>query len=172
MKRKLLEQLIEWKESKKRLPLLLEGARQVGKTYLLKTLFGEKYFEKVIHVNFEKADSELINLFEGNIQPQRIIDYLALKFNTPISQDNTLIIFDEIQEVPRALTSLKYFAEDAPKYYVVAIGSLLGIALHSGTSFPVGKVNRLRLYQWTLRSSVGQIIWKSKLRKRIMQSNH
>jgi predicted AAA+ superfamily ATPase len=146
MKRKLLEQLIEWKESKKRLPLLLEGARQVGKTYLLKTLFGEKYFEKVIHVNFEKADSGLINLFEGNIQPQRIIDYLALKFNTPISQDNTLIIFDEIQEVPRALTSLKYFAEDAPKYYVVAIGSLLGIALHSGTSFPVGKVNRLRLY--------------------------
>ncbi len=146
MKRKLLEQLIEWKESKKRLPLLLEGARQVGKTYLLKTLFGEKYFEKVVHVNFEKADSELINLFEGNIQPQRIIDYLALKFNTPVNQDDTLIIFDEIQEVPRALTSLKYFAEEAPEYYVVATGSLLGIALHSGTSFPVGKVNRLRLY--------------------------
>jgi predicted AAA+ superfamily ATPase len=146
MKRKLLEQLIEWKESKKRLPLLLEGARQVGKTYLLKTLFGEKYFEKVVHVNFEKADSELINLFESNIQPQRIIDYLALKFNTPVNQDDTLIIFDEIQEVPRALTSLKYFAEEAPEYYVVATGSLLGIALHSGTSFPVGKVNRLRLY--------------------------
>jgi predicted AAA+ superfamily ATPase len=146
MKRKLLEQLVEWKNSKRRLPLLLEGARQVGKTYLLKKLFGEQYFEKVVHVNFEKADLELINLFEGNIQPQRIISYLALKFNTIINQDDTLIIFDEIQEVPRALTSLKYFAEDAPEYYVVATGSLLGIALHSGTSFPVGKVDRLRLY--------------------------
>ncbi len=128
------------------MPLLLEGARQVGKSYLLKTLFGEKYFEKVVHVNFEKADSELTNLFEGNIQPQRVIDYLALKFNTAINQDDTLILFDEIQEVPRALTSLKYFAEDAPEYHVVATGSLLGVALHSGTSFPVGKVNRLRLY--------------------------
>lgn len=75
MKRKLLEKLVEWKNSKKRLPLLLEGARQVGKTYLLKKLFGEQYFEKVVHVNFEKADLELINLFEGNIQPQRIISY-------------------------------------------------------------------------------------------------
>lgn len=146
MKRKLLEQLLGWKKSKNRLPLLLEGARQVGKSYLLKTLFGEKYFEKVVHVNFEKADSELTNLFEGNIQPQRVIDYLALKFNTAINQDDTLILFDEIQEVPRALTSLKYFAEDAPEYHVVATGSLLGVALHSGTSFPVGKVNRLRLY--------------------------
>ncbi|HPW66705.1 MAG TPA: AAA family ATPase [Salinivirgaceae bacterium] len=146
MQRKLLEQLLAWKNNKKRLPLLLEGARQVGKTYLLKKLFGEKEFEKVVHVNFERADSELINLFEGNIEPQRIINYLSLKFNIPINQDDTLIIFDEIQEVPRALTSLKYFAEDAPEYYIAATGSLLGIALHSGTSFPVGKVCRLRLH--------------------------
>lgn len=146
MKRKLLEQLLIWKNSNKRLPLLLEGARQVGKTYLLKTLFGEKYFKKIVYVNFEKADYELVELFEGNIEPQRIIDYLSLKMNTQISQNDTLLIFDELQEVPRALTSLKYFAEDAPDYYMVATGSLLGIALHSGTSFPVGKVNRLRLY--------------------------
>jgi len=146
MQRKLLEQLLAWKSSRKRLPLLIEGARQVGKTYLLKTLFGETYFQKVVYVNFERTDLELVALFEGNIEPQRIINYLSLKFNTPINQNDTLIIFDEIQEVPRALTSLKYFAEDAPEYYIVATGSLLGIALHSGTSFPVGKVNRLRLY--------------------------
>ena len=146
MQRKLLEQLIAWKNSKKRLPLLLEGARQVVKTYLLKTLFGEKYFKKIVYVNFEKADIELVSLFEGNIEPKRIINYLSLKYNISINQYDTLIIFDEIQEVPRALTSLKYFAEEAPDYYIVATGSLLGIALHSGTSFPVGKVNRLRLY--------------------------
>lgn len=146
MQRKLLEQLLAWKNSNKRLPLLLEGARQVGKTYLLKTLFGEKYFQNVVYVNFERTDIELVTLFEGNIEPHRIINYLSLKFNTQISQSDTLIIFDEIQEVPRALTSLKYFAEDTPEYYIVATGSLLGIALHSGTSFPVGKVNRYRLY--------------------------
>lgn len=146
MQRKLLEQLLAWKNSNKRLPLLLEGARQVGKTYLLKTLFGEKYFQNVVYVNFERTDIELVALFEGNIEPHRIINYLSLKFNTQISESDTLIIFDEIQEVPRALTSLKYFAEDTPEYYIVATGSLLGIALHSGTSFPVGKVNRYRLY--------------------------
>jgi len=146
MQRKLLEQLSEWKSSQKRLPLLLEGARQVGKTYLLETLFGKEYYHNVIRVNFEKADSELLALFEGNIEPQRIINYLSLKFNTPINQNDTLIIFDEIQESPRALTSLKYFAEDAPEYHIAATGSLLGIALHCGTSFPVGKVARLRLF--------------------------
>jgi len=146
MQRKLLEQLLEWKNSKRRLPLLLEGARQVGKTYLLETLFGKEYYHNVIRVNFEKSDSELLALFEGNIEPQRIINYLSLKFNTPVNQNDTLIIFDEIQESTRALASLKYFAEDAPEYHITATGSLLGIALHSGTSFPVGKVARLRLF--------------------------
>lgn len=150
MQRKLLQQLLEWKNSEKRLPLLLEGARQVGKTYLLEALFGKVHFKNIIHVNFEKADTELLALFEGNIEPKRIINYLSLKHNTPISQNDTLVIFDEIQEVPRALTSLKYFAEDAPEYYIAATGSLLGIALHCGTSFPVGKVNRLRLYPMDL----------------------
>ena len=150
MQRKLLQRLLEWKDSEKRLPLLLEGARQVGKTYLLETLFGKDYFQNVVRVNFEKADSELLALFGGNIEPRRIIDYLSLKFNTAIIPNDTLLIFDEIQEAPRALTSLKYFAEDAPEYHIAATGSLLGIALHSGTSFPVGKVARLRLYPMNL----------------------
>ena len=150
MQRKLLQQLLAWKNSEKRKPLLLEGARQVGKTYLLETLFGKARYRHVIRVNFEKADSELLALFEGNIEPQRIVNYLSLKNNVTINQHDTLIIFDEIQESPRALTSLKYFSEDAPEYHVVATGSLLGIALHSGTSFPVGKVDRLRLYPMDL----------------------
>jgi len=150
MQRKLLQQLLAWKNSENRLPLLLEGARQVGKSYLLEILFGKIYFQHVIRVNFEKADSELRNLFEGNIEPKRIIEYLSLKYNTLIVPNETLLIFDEVQELPRALTSLKYFAEDAPEYHITATGSLLGIALHSGTSFPVGKVTRLRLYPMDL----------------------
>ncbi|MGC3977932.1 MAG: AAA family ATPase [Paludibacteraceae bacterium] len=150
MQRKLLQQLLAWKNSEKRLPLLLEGARQVGKTYLLETLFGKEYYKNVIRVNFEKADSELLALFEGNIGPRRIIDYLSLKFSKLITPNDTLLIFDEIQELPRALTSLKYFAEDTPEIHIVATGSLLGIALHGGTSFPVGKVERFRLFPMDL----------------------
>ena len=150
MRRKLLQALLVWKNSEKRKPLLLEGARQVGKTYLLETLFGKTYFSNVIRLNFEKADTESLALFDGNIEPQRIINYLSLKYNVSINPNNTLIIFDEIQESPRALTSLKYFAEDAPEYHIAATGSLLGIALHGGTSFPVGKVDRLRLYSMDL----------------------
>jgi len=150
MERRLLQELLTWKCSPKRKPLLLEGARQVGKTYLLETLFGKIYYDNVIRINFEKVDSELLNLFEGNIEPKRIINYLSIRDNIPVNQDHTLIIFDEIQELPRALTSLKYFSEDAPEYHIAATGSLLGIALHSGTSFPVGKVDRLRLYPMDL----------------------
>jgi hypothetical protein len=168
MQRKLLEQLITWKSSKKRLPLLLEGARQVGKTYLLKTLFGETYFTKIVYVNFEKADHELLTLFEGNIEPHRIINYLSLKFNILINQSDTLIIFDEIQEAPRALTSLKYFAEEAPDYFIVATGSLLGIALHSGTSFPVGKVNRFRLYPMDFE----EFCWANNMQNQTMEAHN
>ncbi|MDR0970455.1 MAG: ATP-binding protein [Lentimicrobiaceae bacterium] len=150
MQRKLLQQLLEWKNSEKRLPLLLEGARQVGKTYLLETLFGKNHFHNVIRINFEKSDSELLALFEGNIEPKRIIEYLSLQYNTAIIPNETLLILDEIQEMPRAVTLLKYFAEDAPEYHIAATSSLLGIALHSGTSFPVGKVHRLRLYPMDL----------------------
>ncbi|MCL2738761.1 MAG: ATP-binding protein [Bacteroidales bacterium] len=130
--------------------MLLEGARQVGKTYLLETLFGKDYYDHVLRVNFEKADLELLNLFEGSIEPKRIINYLSIRENKPVHPNNTLVIFDEIQEVPRALTSLKYFWEEAPEYHIAATGSLLGIALHGGTSFPVGKVDRMRLYPMDL----------------------
>jgi len=150
MQRKLLQELLHWKSNSKRKPLLLEGARQVGKTYLLEMLFGKVHYDNVIRVNFEKADSELRNLFEGNIEPKRIVNYLSIKEQQPVNQGHTLIIFDEIQEVPRALTSLKYFLEDAPEYHIAATGSLLGIALHNNTSFPVGKVDRLRLYPMDL----------------------
>ena len=160
MQRRLLQELLNWKNSPKRKPLLLEGARQVGKTYLLETLFGKVHYDNVIRVNFEKADSELLTLFEGNIEPERIINYLSMKENKTVNQDNTLIIFDEIQEVPRALTSLKYFSEDAPEYHIAATGSLLGVALHSGTSFPVGKVDRLRLYPMDLE----EFYWASGLK--------
>jgi len=150
MQRRLLQELLNWRNSPKRKPLLLEGARQVGKTYLLEILLGNAYYENVLRVNFEKADSELRNLFEESIEPNRIINYLSMRENKPVDRNRTLIIFDEIQEVPRALTSLKYFLEDAPEYHIAATGSLLGVALHGGTSFPVGKVDRLRLYPMDL----------------------
>ena len=144
MERRLMSQLLEWKENKSRKPLILEGARQVGKTWLLKE-FGKCYFTKVAYVNFQNPSREITELFDGTIEPQRIIGMLELYLDMKISASDTLLFFDEIQEVPRALTSLKYFCEDAPEYYVVSAGSLLGIFLHKGTSFPVGKVDSLRL---------------------------
>jgi predicted AAA+ superfamily ATPase len=129
MERKLMSELLKRKENPERQPLLLEGARQVGKTYLLQE-FGKKYFKNVVYVNFQNPDEELIQLFNGSIKPQRIIAELALKFETDISPTDTLIIFDEVQEVPRALTSLKYFCEEAPAYHIATAGSLLGVFLH------------------------------------------
>lgn len=145
MKRKLLEKLIEWKDSKDRKPLLLEGARQVGKTHLLTELFGKEYFDNVIHINLQKPPKEIVDSFQESIDPYFLIERLELYYHSSIDPDKTLIVFDEVQDLPRALTSLKYFYEDAPEYHVVASGSLLGIFLHSGTSFPVGKVDRMRL---------------------------
>ena len=139
-----MSELLKWKDKSRRKPLLLEGARQVGKTYLLKD-FGKRYFKNVAYVNFQNPSAELLDLFNGSIQPKRIITMLELFLNMKISPSETLIIFDEAQEVPRALTSLKYFCEDAPEYHVAAAGSLLGIFLHKDTSFPVGKVNTLKL---------------------------
>lgn len=145
MRRKLLDQLLSWKDSSNRKPLILQGARQVGKTYLLKTEFGEKYFDNVLYVNMQNPDERVRQLFEGGIKPARILDGLRLIFETDITPDNTLLIFDEIQEIPRALTSLKYFYEEAPEYHIVAAGSLLGIFLADDTSFPVGKIDFMRL---------------------------
>jgi len=144
MERKLMTQLLAWKENKNRKPLILEGARQVGKTWLLKE-FGKRYFKKVAYVNFQNPSREITDLFDGSIEPRRIVGMLELYLGMKISATDTLLFFDEVQEVPRALTSLKYFCEDAPEYYVVSAGSLLGIFLHKGTSFPVGKVDSLRL---------------------------
>ena len=144
MERLLLQELVKWKEKADRKPLILRGARQVGKTWLLKD-FGAKCFEDVCYVNFEQKDTLSI-IFEGVLSPKRIIEQLSLYHAKKIQPDKTLVIFDEVQEMPRALTSLKYFAEEAPEYAICCAGSLLGVALHEGTSFPVGKVDFLDLY--------------------------
>ncbi|MDR3266042.1 MAG: AAA family ATPase [Tannerella sp.] len=160
MQRKLLTKLVEWKNSKSRKPLLLEGARQVGKTWLLKE-FGSQYFKNVAYVNFQNPSTELVELFNGSITPKRLVTILELFLNMEISPADTLLIFDEAQEVPRALTSLKYFCENAPEYHVAVAGSLLGIFLHKGTSFPVGKVNTFKLEPMDFE----EFIWDNKHEK-------
>ena len=144
MKRNLMKSLKEWKNSPYRKPLILSGARQVGKTWLMKE-FGRTEYTNIVYVNFDQ-DINAAGLFEGSINPDRIILGLRALSGMEIDPDNTLIIFDEVQEAPRALTSLKYFFEEAPQYSIIAAGSLLGVALHAGTSFPVGKVDRMHLY--------------------------
>ncbi len=143
MYRKLIEQLKKWKNKKDRLPLILKGARQVGKTWLLQE-FGKECFEDVLYINFEN-ESNVSSLFEGTIEPNRIIEFLGAIHHRKIKPEKTLIIFDEIQEFPRALTSLKYFAEQTPEYAICCAGSLLGVFLHDSVSFPVGKVEFLEL---------------------------
>lgn len=143
MYRKIMQELKEWKNKKDRLPLILKGARQVGKTWILQQ-FGKEYFEDVLYINFEN-ENNIEDLFEGNIEPKRIIEFLSALHHKKIEPNKTLIIFDEIQELPRALTSLKYFAEQAPEYTICCAGSLLGVFLHDKVSFPVGKVDFLEL---------------------------
>jgi len=143
MERILLDELKKWKEKETRLPLIVRGARQVGKTWLLKE-FGRTCFEDVCYFNFEQS-ADLNDVFSGDIHPERIIDFLSAIHGNRILPQKTLVIFDEIQEVPRALSSLKSFAEQAPEYMICCAGSLLGIALHQNTSFPVGKVEFLNL---------------------------
>ena len=144
MKRLLYDKLIEWKNSQKRKPMLLEGARQVGKTYLLKQ-FGKNEFKTVVYLNLDKERDRLRVIFEKSLEPKDIVAKLEVMVGERIIPEETLIIFDEVQEIPRALTALKYFCEDAPEYFVAASGSLLGIAMHQGTSFPVGKVDFMTL---------------------------
>ena len=139
-----IEELKKWKTRKHRKPLIIRGARQVGKTWLMKE-FGSKFYTQYVYINFDNNE-RMKNLFEGDLDVQRIIIGLELYAGYKIDPDNMLLIFDEIQEVPKALTSLKYFNENAPQYQIVCAGSLLGIALHEGTSFPVGKVEFLDLY--------------------------
>ena len=145
MERIAMNDLLKWKNSENRKPLLVYGARQVGKTYLIKE-FGNKYFKDVIYVNFE-TNEFIGNMINENISPEFIIKNLEISFNKTIDKDNTLIFFDEIQKNTRALTSLKYFCEEAPEYYVIGAGSLLGVHIsQKDFSFPVGKVDFLTIY--------------------------
>ena len=146
MYRKVMERLIEWKNAKDRKPLILRGARQVGKTYIIKE-FAEKYYDGLAYFNFDH-DTELYNLFENTKDPTRILEQLAFIYGKAIAPGKTLIVFDEIQECPNALNSLKYFNEEASEYHIISAGSLLGIRL-SHTSFPVGKVDFLDMYPMT-----------------------
>ena len=144
MKRKVYNELIEWKNSQNRKPLILSGARQVGKTWLMKEL-GKNEYKNYVYLNFD-LDDRLENLFETDYNIDRIL--LAIQAITGVKPEKgkTLIILDEIQQVKRGLGVLKYFCEDAPEYHIIVAGSLLGIALHPGTSFPVGKVNMINVY--------------------------
>lgn len=144
MRRFALEKLKKWKDSESRKPLIIRGARQVGKTWLMKE-FGRECFENVAYVNFD-SNVRMKGVFEGQIDIERIILAIEIETGVTIERENTLLIFDEIQEVPRALSSLKYFYENAPEYAIVAAGSLLGVAMHKKTSFPVGKVDFMDLY--------------------------
>jgi len=144
MERLQFDKLIIWKNSRDRKPLIIRGARQVGKTWLIKE-FGKKEYSQTAYLNFESSKS-LKNLFAIDFDIQRIITAIQIETDVQIDATNTLIIFDEIQECEGALNSLKYFFENAPQYHIIAAGSLLGVALHQHTSFPVGKVDFLELY--------------------------
>ena len=144
MYRVAIEKLLKWKQSKRRKPLIIEGARQVGKTWLMKE-FGRQSYADTVYINFD-SNSRMAELFASDLDTDRLIMGLELYAGHKIDPNNSLLIFDEVQEVPRALASLKYFYENAPQYHIVCAGSLLGIALHQGTSFPVGKVDFLKLY--------------------------
>ena len=139
-----MEKLLKWKQSRRRKPLIIEGARQVGKTWLMKE-FGRQTYADTVYINFD-SNSRMAELFASDLDTDRLLMGLELYADRKIDPDNSLLIFDEVQEVPRALASLKYFYENAPQYHIVCAGSLLGIALHQGTSFPVGKVDFLKLY--------------------------
>ena len=144
MQRKILQSLQNWKQNPNRKPLIIQGARQVGKTWAMKH-FGEQSFEQVAYINFDN-NSRMKTLFSGDYDINRLILGLKIESGVDIQAHNTLIIFDEVQEVPQALSSLKYFYENAPEFYIVSAGSLLGVSLHHQVSFPVGKVGFLPLY--------------------------
>ena len=141
--------LVRWKQRPDRKPLIIQGTRQIGKTWVMKK-FGEENFKYVAYFNLD-ASEELCREFENTKNPERLIDILRLYTDCPVEPGQTLIIFDEIQQSNKALTSLKYFCEEAPEYHILAAGSLLGVSLSRGDSFPVGKVDFLRMYPVTFR---------------------
>ena len=144
MERNLFIKLEQWKNKKKRKPLIIQGARQVGKTWIMKE-FGARYYKDTIYINFDNNEI-MKKVFEIDFDIARIISSIKIEYGKSFAPEDTLIIFDEIQEAPKALASLKYFYENAPQYEIMAAGSLLGVALHQGTSFPVGKVDFMHLY--------------------------
>ena len=147
MKRNILKELIKWKESHNRKPLILNGARQVGKTYILQE-FGRLYYKNVAYLNCDRNDM-LRNIFAHDYDTARIIRSISALTGIHIEPSETLIVFDEIQENPIILNSLKYFCENAPEYHIAVAGSLLGISLHGNVSFPVGKVDMLKMFPMT-----------------------
>jgi len=149
MKRSITDKLLEWKEDNDRKPLLLEGVRQCGKTYILKE-FGKENYKSTVYINFED-DPQLGDIFEPNLDSIRIVEDIGTTMREKINPGSTLIIFDEIQFCNRALTSLKYFCEEAPEYHVVGAGSLLGVLTSKPYSFPVGKVDRLRMWPMSFK---------------------
>ena len=149
MYRTAIEKLLKWKQNKHRKPMIIEGARQVGKTWLMKE-FGQQAYADTVYINFD-SNFRMAELFASDLDTERLIMGLELYAGHKIDPDNTLLIFDEVQEVPRALSSLKYFYENAPQYHIVCAGSLFGTALHQGTSFPVGKVDFMNLYPLSFR---------------------
>ena len=154
MYRNAIEKLDQWKKKKHRKPLIIEGARQVGKTWLMKE-FGHQAYKDTFYINFD-SNSRMAELFAADLNTERLIMGIELDIGRKIVPEDTLLIFDEIQEVPRALASLKYFYENAPQYHIVCAGSRLGIALHQGTSFPVGKVDFLSLYPLSFREFLSE----------------
>lgn len=149
MERYAMKQLEEWYNRKNRKPLILKGARQVGKTWLMKE-FGRTQFKYTAYVNFDN-NKNMANVFEGDYDIDRILMAINIETGVKVIPEETLIIFDEIQENPKAIASLKYFCEEAPRYAVIAAGSLLGVAIHKGVSFPVGKVDTLELHPLSFR---------------------
>lgn len=144
MQRNIIQSLEKWKNQPKRKPLIIQGARQVGKTWVMKH-FGEQHFAQVAYINFDN-NPRMKTLFAGDYDINRLLLGLKIESRVDIQAEDTLLIFDEIQEVPQALSSLKYFYENAPQFYIVAAGSLLGVSLHHQVSFPVGKVDFLPIY--------------------------
>jgi predicted AAA+ superfamily ATPase len=155
MKRKIMQSLIDWKNKPGRQPLILNGARQVGKTWLMKE-FGKRYYKKVAYISFYN-NSSMSRVFEQDYDINRIIAAINIEVGFTVTKEDTLIIFDEIQNAPKAFESLKYFNESAPEYQIIVAGSLLGVALHEGISYPVGKVTTLSLYPLNFREYLGAV---------------
>ena len=170
MKRTLYSALINWKKAPNRKPLILQGARQVGKTWLMKE-FGKNEFEQVVYLNFE-SNERLKSMFMADFDIKRIISIIEIEVNHKIQSDKTLLIFDEIQEAEKGLTALKYFCEQAPEYYIIAAGSLLGVSLQKNNSFPVGKVDFMRMYPMSFfefLENIGQNLLKEHLEAKTWQ---